>query len=281
MKKFTHQTEISYDHDTEWQFVEWDKKKFTTFSKHYTVSLTDINDPEGITVFLGDEKGGIFKKGGYGIHNSDEIVMQVVEGHMPWWIGPDDTTGKLPGQFPGEEEVMDAKLLDGCIIPAGRGHGCPPVKEGIPENVTFLAIYTPPRGNTQPLPEKPGEAKWIEFTEHSFGEKGFIKYFDVGYWRITYFEFKDGFLPKKAKALAQNDFDTYVFGLRGQFEFWFDPDKQVEKATLLPWEGIYIPSGMPYYGRQLGDWMGAVVTKHNDTTVRKLEIQDWEKVLSD
>ena len=73
----------------------------------------------------------------------------------------------------------------------------------------------------------------------------------------------------------------YVFGLRGQFEFWFDPDKQVEKATLLPWEGIYIPSGMPYYGRQLGDWMGAVVTKHNDTTVRKLEIQDWEKVLSD
>ena len=286
-KEIKHETTCFYTHyskDVNWELIEWEKKKFSALTRHYTTTLGDLNDPDAITVFMGDNKGGIIKEGDvhFQVHNGAEIVIQMVEGTMYWWSGPKGAmgSGKDAGDFgPREEISWPVKPEEGVIFPAGTAHTANPY-ERIPEDCSMFVLFSPARGSLFPMPEDPEDSYMIEFTEHSFGDKGKIKYFDYGAWRCTYFNLKDGFLPQEPKALARHDFDSYVFNVRGQFEFWFDPDNEIEKVTTYPWEGICIPSGLSHYGRQLGDWMGVVLTRHDDKTARRLEPEDWEKIIN-
>ena len=279
-----HKTQLVYNHFNEnakWRIIEWEKKKYTSLNRQYYVTLGDVNDPDAITMFMGDHKGGILKKEHqhWDVHNGAEIVLQLVEGNMHWYTGPTHAVANnRPGDFPEEEQVWITKPGEGVIFPAGVPHSVDPVAL-LPDDNSMVVLYSPARGSSFPIPENPEAPHKIEFTGRSFGEKGSIKFFDYGAWRCTSFDFRAGFLPKEPKTLAQNDFDAYVFSVRGQFEFWFDPDNQVEKMTIYPWDGMYSPQGLPHYGRQLGDWMGVVLTRHDDKTARRLEPEDWEKII--
>jgi uncharacterized RmlC-like cupin family protein len=278
------ETNLIYGHynpNANWHFVEWEKRKYTAFNRHFYSTIGgDVEDPNALTVFMADEKGGILQQQSYNwdLHNGDEVVIQVGDGAMHWWSGPIERRGTNPNEILGHEKLWNGNFGDVVNLPAGTPHTQWP-KTMLPEDSRLFVIYNPARGSSYPMPDVLEESHWIHPTTYSFGEIGYIKYFDYKVWRVTFFDFKKGFLPKEPKAIAKFDFDTYIFFVDGKFEFWFDPNNIIEKISAYAWDGMCVPAGLPFYGKDLGDVRGVILTNHAEKPDNKPEIEDWKKIL--